>query len=161
MARKTHCPHQRTVSVTLKKDPCACCKEMGHWKNECPNRKPTALELEESVTEGHETQPPLCTLGNSEGRGKTNRFFRWTLVHTFHFKTITGAIVRLKNTGTRGNRHQALSVDNLKKGGLGNEMGNSLFNGHPRMPIPSAGERYPHQNGSQNPFWLRENGNAG
>lgn len=30
---------------------------MGHWKNECPNRKPTALELEESVTEGHETQP--------------------------------------------------------------------------------------------------------
>lgn len=55
----------------------------------------------------------------------------------------------MKNRGTRGNGHQALSVDNPKKGGLGNEMGNSLFNGHPRMPIPSAGERYPHQNG----FW--------
>lgn len=71
VAQKTHCPYQRTVSVTLKKDPC---KEMGHWKNECPNRKSTALELEESVTEGHETQPPPCTLGNSEGREKTNRF---------------------------------------------------------------------------------------
>ncbi|KAF6288391.1 hypothetical protein mRhiFer1_009125 [Rhinolophus ferrumequinum] len=26
---------------TLKKDQCAYCKEMGHWKNECPNRQQT------------------------------------------------------------------------------------------------------------------------
>lgn len=33
--------------VTLEKDQCAYCKESGHWKNECANRKLKVLDLEE------------------------------------------------------------------------------------------------------------------
>lgn len=59
---------------------------------------------------------------------------------------------------TRGNRHQALSMDYPKKGGHGSGTNNALIYGPPWMSKPPAGKRPPYQNGSSNQCWSRKNG---
>jgi hypothetical protein len=44
--------------VPLRQDQCACCKEIGHWKNECPHGKgPTSETIKTAPRKKTKWQP--------------------------------------------------------------------------------------------------------
>lgn len=150
------------TSPPFQSDQCANCKKKSCWKNECPKRNPRegskVLELEELDDLEYWGSTPHC---NPEGRGEAHRLSGGYRGTTLCFETTTGATFRPKDMGTRGNRHQALSMDYPKKGGLVSGAGNRLIYGHPWSSIPPAGKRPTYQNGSPNLFWPRGSKSAG